>query len=672
MSKISLGQLDLIALQQYFEIVAGFRKKDDKAIDVQYVGEYEHATIDDTDGVAETEKSKVEAYQVAIAALDQYGWPISYTDENGAIVIPERQTVLNSLMLDGVPATEFLKRVESDTILTDVNQATYNMADDIRNLKDELYQLKNQLVKTGTIKDSNVYNGFIDCFLESNQKSTIGTGVKIVSVSSNTILVESLGDLRAGDLIALEDANGDFNLQRILAVSGANEITIDLDYKGSTGPVAAKVGSIIRKSLGIGKNGKYIFAVEPKEGFVEVDEFKYIVKDGIERIKVFELDHAGHGFGTEIKIPASLLDCVLTKVHVSLAVKGDPGEIKGVFWKYDELSMTYSKTDYVTYGVKGLEASGWFNDFALELVQEMPVKPGERYILILESTMGSVDDKWYIGGFAEIDCDDEVHNDSYIQSNEILYKSVDDTDMFLVLNTKKMQESEIKRLNYGLYTCNFDIHQSLANRLRVELCINQEGLFKVSDKNYVNLAKGKMTEVPLNTKGGEIYKDDVFKKDDYVIIGKEIAQIASVGVHNNNIILKDDTFIDNNADVYRMGYELQAIVSNKELEPAVNGVVTRYKDAEIYPLKFIGVVPGRDVIRPYQSSDRLLFECDFYDQNDLDNIKLKSFNHIQLQVIWHGNVDNNVLQVNEDLEGAMFDISASVDQAYTKDPGGAE
>ena len=47
-------------------------------------------------------------------------------------------------MLDGIPAAEFLRRVESDTILTDVNQATYNMSDDIRNLKDELYQLKNQ------------------------------------------------------------------------------------------------------------------------------------------------------------------------------------------------------------------------------------------------------------------------------------------------------------------------------------------------------------------------------------------------------------------------------------------------------------------------------------------------------------------------------------------------
>ena len=147
MSKISLGQLDLQALQQYLEIVSGFRKKDDKAIDVQYVGSYLHPTVDGDDDPVEAEYSPVEANQVAMAALDENGKPIIVTDGDGVILIPERQTVVNSLMLDGVPANEFLKRIESDSILTDVNQATYNISDDIRNLKHELYQLKNQLLK---------------------------------------------------------------------------------------------------------------------------------------------------------------------------------------------------------------------------------------------------------------------------------------------------------------------------------------------------------------------------------------------------------------------------------------------------------------------------------------------------------------------------------------------
>ena len=71
MSKISLGQLDLLALQQYLEIVAGFRKADDKALDVSNVGTYWHPTSDNSDDPAEIEESEVKANQVAMAALDE-------------------------------------------------------------------------------------------------------------------------------------------------------------------------------------------------------------------------------------------------------------------------------------------------------------------------------------------------------------------------------------------------------------------------------------------------------------------------------------------------------------------------------------------------------------------------------------------------------------------------
>ena len=673
MSKISLGQLDLLALQQYLEIVVGFRKKDDKAIDVQYVGEYVHPTVDDTDDPEAMDSSRVEAYQVAMAALDSFGKAIAAQDKDGNL-IPERQTVKNSLMLNGYTDEDFLKLANSETILTDVNQATHNIFDDIRNIKDELYQLKNQLVKTGTIKDSNVYNGFIDCFLEANKKHTISTGVKVLAVSGYRVKVDSLGDLRAEDIVVFEDMNGNFNIQRIEKITNIDEFLIDSQYKGASENFDAAPGTVIKKSLGVSKSGKFIFAKEPKEGIVEGEEAKYIVKDGIERIKVFELDHAGHGFGTEITIPASLDKNVISKVQVSLAVKGDPGSIIGKFWKYDANNDQYLLTNYYTEPVRPTEASTWFNNFTMKLVSDMPVVPGEKYILILEATSGSDLDKWFIGGFSEEDCLDDVHNDCYIQSNDLLYKSVEDTDMFLVLNTKELIEANIERLNYGLYTCDFDVYQSKANRLRVELCINQEGLFKVTDNNYVNYATRNI-EIPIETKNGKVLREKVFKASDeveagdIVVIGNEIGEISSVGIANSNIMTKNDMYIANNADVYRVGYELQATVSNKVLEPIANGVIARYKDAETYQLKLVGVVPGRDIIRPEKSSDRLLFECEFTDDNEMneeERNKLKSFNHVQLQVVWHGNADSNVLQVNEELEGAIFDISASVDQAYSK------
>ena len=666
MAKISLGQLDLLALQQYLEIVVGFRKKDDKAIDVTNVGSYRCPTADKTDDPTELEELLVEANQVAMAALDEHGMPIAITNNEGVVLIPERNTVMNSQMLGGVPANEFLKRVESDSILTDVNQATYNISDDIRNLKDELYQLKNQLIKSGTIKDSNVYNGFIDAFVESNPLHTESLGIKVESVVGNTVYVQSVGNLRIGDIVVLEN-NGEYNIQKIMAL-GYNEFDVDLEWYGSSGPVTAHQGSFVKKSLGISKGGKFIFGCKPANGRVSSKETQYIVKDGVERVKVFELDHAGHGYGTEIKIPASLQDNVISKIEVSLAIKGNPGEIQGIFWKYNEETLSYEKTDFRTRGISPLEASGWFNNFEVDLIQEMEVQPGEKYILIMESTNGSNEDKWFIGGFRETDCFEDVHNDSYIQSTGLLYKSAEDNDMFLILNTKKMEASEIKRLPYGLYTCDFDVHMSKANRIRVELCINQEGRFKVSDSLSNNLAIGKMSEVPLDVRSNKLYRDNIFKSGDHIVIGNEIGMISSVGYNNSNIIPKQDMYIKSNADAYRVGYEIQAIVSNKVLDPTATGVVERFDNAEIYPLKFVGVIPGRDLIRPDQSSDRLLFEAEFYNQDDPQLIKLMSFDHVQLQIRWFGHADSNDMQTDNALEGAIFDIAVSVDQAYITNP----
>ena len=677
MSKISLGQLDLLALQQYLEIVVGFRKKDDRAIDVEYVGEYTHPTIDDTDGDRETEKSRVMAHQIAMAALDDLGYPIAYTDDNGVITIPERQTVLNSLMLDGVPASEFLKRVESDTILTDVNQATYNISDDIRNLKDELYQLKNQLVKVGAIKESNVYNGFIDSFVESTPKNILSTGIKIVSISGNVVTVdvnvENSKNLRPGEIIVLE-CDGRYNIQKIKYIFG-NELTLCSpdEFAGCIQQPEASVGSVILKSLGQSKNGKFVFGCEAKDGKVVANENKYIVKDGVDRVKVFELDHPGHGFGTVIRIPSSLSNNVISSVKVSLAVKGDPGRIEGEFWKYNEATGLFEKINTLTTsGITPMMASSWFNDFELQLQSELEVRPGEKYLFILTCLSGGdADNKWYIGGFNDDECLEDIHDDCYIKEsnggfNEQLWVSPDDKDMFLSLTTKEIKESSFQKLNYGLYTCEFDVYQSLANRIRVELCINQEGQFKIKDNNIVSLAAARTNQIEIEPRGSKLFKDKIFGEGDYAVIGNEICKISSVGTNNGNIIPATDVFVKSNADVYRVGYEIQVVASNRVLEPTMYGAIQRYDNAEVYPLKFVGVVPGRDMIRPDKSSDRLLFEAEFYNQEDLDDIKLKSFDHIEVQVRWFSNVDWNTIEENEILEGAMFDITVSVDQAYTK------
>ena len=697
MSKISLGQIDLTALQQYLEIVVGFRKKDDKAVDVQYVGEYTHKTIDDTDDDSALETTMVEAYKVALAALDQNGLSFPYkidvngeVDDNtkikvdqainalknkdGSLYIPERQTVTNALLLGGIEAGEYLRRVESGTILTDVNQATYNMADDIRNLKDELYQLKNQLVKTGTLKDSVVYNGFIDPFLTNDPKHVISANVIATGsdAQAGSIDVDGVGDLKQDEYIVLEGENG-YSIQRV-GSTGYNKIMVDSSE--SIGSFDVKPGSSIKKSLGVSKNGKFIFGYKTDGtavGDINVDT----VKDGTTRIKVYELDHAGHGFGTEFKIPASYKNKIITAVEVALSAWGQPSDLIGVFWKFD--GTNYIKTDYKTEPIHYTQVSqddSGFNNIKVKLQNgaEMTVEPGEKYLLMLEATSGNDKNKWFIGGFMDDDCLDLVHKDCYFQlyKNDVLYNFEGNSDMYFALETKELIPADIQRLNYGLYTCSFDVHQSTATRVRVEMRINKEGMLKVKDNINSNFARGGTSRIPVEPKGDKVVKQNMFDEGDLLVIGSQLGVVANCEPNNSYVTPVEDMYVAPGADIYRVGYEIQAKVSNKEYTAVGQSLTETYKDFEVYPLKLVAVIPGRDSIRPDQSSDRLIFECDLYDMANLESSKLKQFNHVEIQVKWKA--PNDVYAPNDDItEGSIFDIVVSVDQAYTKDPiGGNE
>jgi hypothetical protein len=625
MSKISLGQIDLEALQQYLEIVVGFRKQNDKSHDVEEV-----------DGVP--------AELIAKAAVD----------EDGNLLL-DRDTVKNALQLNGVDASEYLKRTEGDLILTDTNLANYNLASDILNLKDELYQLKNQLIKSGTLRDSNVYNGFIDAFLSDEEKHLEKSGAVITSSLNNSIVVDNANVFCEGEYIALVEKN---RVQRgkILSIESP-QLHLDTAF------VMPNTDFNIYKSIGVNSAGKFIFANQNNKDEIVVDENKYIVKDGINRIKVFELLKPKHGFGTEIIVPSSLENNKLSKIQVSLAVKGNPGNIQCVLYKYNESAKMFEETGIRSNTLSSLYASAWFNNFTFNFPIDIKLVPGERYIPMFVTSDANEDNKWYIGGFAEDNCENEIHDDCYIVEGNSLYRTLDDKDMFLILFTKRIDNTQIDRLNFGLYSCEFDTNNTLANRVRVELMINKEGMYRIAKDGIVS-NNNDMISIPIEPKDGKYHSEDMFVKNDIAIVNKEFGPIYSNTNNATLLINKEDMYVKPNADIYRMGYKVQAIASNRTY---VNGEWVD-SDKELYVLNFVGVMPGKDLVRPDQSSDRLLFECELCNQEDDKIEKLKSFNHIEVQVIWNSNISATTIKGNIELEGSIFDIAVSVDQAFIKKP----
>ena len=99
---ISLGQMPLKALAAYLSVVEGFTKTEDRAIDTKYVA----GVLSDL---------------IAKAA----------TDENGELIV-DRDTVENALNLGGKPASNYLLKEDSKSLLGDTYSVATIVSDEIK------------------------------------------------------------------------------------------------------------------------------------------------------------------------------------------------------------------------------------------------------------------------------------------------------------------------------------------------------------------------------------------------------------------------------------------------------------------------------------------------------------------------------------------------------------
>lgn len=82
----------------------------------------------------------------------------------------DRTTIRNSLNLDGKPASDFLLQEDKEAINAVVDLVNQAHSLEIQLLRDELYHMKTELVRTGHMEDTSVANGFIDGFKKGNLK----------------------------------------------------------------------------------------------------------------------------------------------------------------------------------------------------------------------------------------------------------------------------------------------------------------------------------------------------------------------------------------------------------------------------------------------------------------------------------------------------------------------
>ena len=80
----------------------------------------------------------------------------------------DRETIKNALNLNGKPASEYVSREDGEKFLQVSSDLSEIVSSEIRNLRDELYQLYAELSKKGFIDNTMKYEGFVESFKRGN------------------------------------------------------------------------------------------------------------------------------------------------------------------------------------------------------------------------------------------------------------------------------------------------------------------------------------------------------------------------------------------------------------------------------------------------------------------------------------------------------------------------
>ena len=616
-STISLAMIPVEDIAIYLEIVKGFSIKGEKAVD--------------TDRVA-----GIDAELIA-----------------RAIDAEHRDTVNNSLNLGGIPANKYLTLENSEALLNDTYKVSTTLSSELKEMRDELYQLKAELAKQGYIKQNHVYDGFYDAFRNEEIRyinDEITTVVGEHRASDNIIIVGNADDIAPGEYISLTDANKDMHAYKVVDVVG-NQLQLD-----RTLGVTIPSKSFVKKYAGSYHNGEFVFGRD-SGSYTSTEMIKAIIKDGKSRVVIKTLGEESKGFATKLSYYASTYETFIREITMSLAYTGNPGSIRASIWELineDNKERPTCEKLGESNNIYTSSCSNSLTEVKFKFDTPIEILPGHTYLVALYC--GGTDDNntWKIGGYV-----DEYDvaagslwytDDTYDFNNEVFKLIPGSTDAFLALGISKQIKADIIYNNSGLYSCHEEISGGFT-RARVELKVSREGMFYVASGSTLSTIAGST----LQMSGGELVNP--FFNKDQVVVGNMISSIDG-DCTNKTIKFLDDVYTPAGEDIYRVGYKVVAKCKKK-----VSDVPLTYSEPVVVELPLVAVMRGKETGKENISTDRLIFESEIKQGQER---ALEIYDDIEIQVFWYSGLQADNLNTNNQFAGKILDISVATDKSYNK------
>ena len=290
---ISPAMLPLESIAEYMDKVEGFSKKKEAAEDTKAVGNVSSAII-------------------AVAATNAQGK-----------LVNDRETVKNALQLGGVDARDYVTTEGANALLSDTYQVSVNSGNEVKNLRDELYQLKSELTKAGLIKNSPCYNGYYDAFKDGNEtymKDAVTlTSTTLSQTQIGYLPVEDISNFVEGEYIVIETEVP--QIAKIQDITGTDRINLTNNISG---PIPA--GTRISKSYGTYNEGMFVFG-KRKEIAVDSQERYIILNDDAQPMSLTKKYSPNSGYAAQINIPSTARGAI-KRIGVQAKVTGNPGGLR--------------------------------------------------------------------------------------------------------------------------------------------------------------------------------------------------------------------------------------------------------------------------------------------------------------------------------------------------------
>lgn len=687
-NKISLAQIDVDALSDY--VVA--KKK--------LVYRNGDESVAASDKAQDVEK---------VAGINAENIAVAVDSEN-------RNTVLNALQLNGIDADQYMTTSAGSSIQTKQVKMRKLYGDDLQNIKDELYTLRQELAKGGFIEDRGEYTGYVDTFRAAAPKH-LSEKLTVVAAtgSADEIFVEDedvFDSLDIYDYIVLEAEDIQrFTIKQIAEKDKTRRVLI-LDSEIRNDVYTAENGMNLYLSYGINDEGMFKFARAAELMMTSEENHTGLSDDTFKIMK--HVMEPNLGFAYSFRVPEEKQGYV-TSFEICAKAYGTPGSM--VCYLLDSRDVenfhnpVQAASDYQT-ALANKDDS--FHFFAASKPYILSSAYGRRYIKFdfLQDdetypimTQDGDDTVRYVAVIECLDCDQSNYYDiqflqhkntngqlSDLELNNITYHyerqkdgskklalTTDDTinasDMYYHIVTRSVVEKKVYPEDKGLYSFRVET-KDLVNKARVMLRIRKEGMWKANTGStkaeaFYNRSVSIETADPANGirtipklqlksqtyKPLELRENNIDTTEQVLtVIGNNATSTHSL--EESAVTFDDPVVLKDGDPIYRMGYLVSLKARKVSLQ---NGhlTATAYKHF---------VLPLTEVFKDFRktdktASDRLLFEANLFDTEATEN---DYFNDFIIQIYW-SNTDmetSDYPDIRKAQMGAIKDIAVSFNEGY--------